>query len=69
MLQDKYLYFRTEADEDADDDIARSCLYPVSSFMGVHPTDDTELTLCFQPQVRHHMMKDLMLLQTMILLN
>ena len=54
MLQEKYLYFRTEADEDDDDDIARSALYPVSSFMGVHPTDDTELTLCFQPQIRNN---------------
>lgn len=52
MLQEKYLYFRTEADEDADDDIATSALYPVSSFKGVHPTNDTELTLCFTPQIR-----------------
>jgi len=50
---EKYLYFRTEADEDADDDIARSALYPVSSFVGVHPTNDTELTLCFLPQIRN----------------
>jgi hypothetical protein len=53
MLQEKYLYFRTEADEDDDDDSARSALYPVSSFKGVHPTSDTALTLFFQPQIRN----------------
>lgn len=51
MLQEKYLYFRTEADEDDDDDSARSALYPVSSFKGVHPTSDTALTLFFEPQI------------------
>ena len=48
----KYFYFRTEADEDDDDDIARSAMFPVDSLLGMHPTGNTALTLCFTPQLR-----------------
>ena len=37
----KYFYFRTEADEDADDDKARSAMIPVDSFRGAIPTNSS----------------------------
>ena len=37
----KYFYFRTEADEDADDDKARSCMIPVDKFRGAIPTNSS----------------------------
>ena len=45
----KYFYFRTEADEDADDDIARSVMFPVDNLVGMYPTGNTALTLTFKP--------------------
>jgi hypothetical protein len=45
----KYFYFRTEADEDDDDDIARSVTFPVDNLMGMYPTSNTALTLTFKP--------------------
>ena len=32
---EKYLYFRTQADEDNDDDSADSALFPLSNLMGI----------------------------------
>ena len=37
----KYFYFRTEADEDADDDKARSAMIPVDKFRGAVPTNSS----------------------------
>jgi len=37
----KYFYFRTEADEDADDDKARSCMIPVDRFRGAIPSNSS----------------------------
>ena len=37
----KYFYFRTEADEDADDDKARSAMIPVDRFRGAIPTNSS----------------------------
>ena len=50
---DKYLYFRTTSKIADDDDSAQSALFPWSSFMGMHPTSDTTLTLFFKAQIRH----------------
>ena len=49
----KYFYFRTEADEDADDDIARSVMFPVDNLVGMYPTGNTALTLTFKPVLRN----------------
>ena len=49
---DKYLYFRSQKVITDDDDSAQSAVFPVSSFMGMHPTSDTALTLFFKPQIR-----------------
>ena len=45
----KYFYFRTEADEDDDDDIARSVMFPVDNLIGMYPTSNTALTLTMKP--------------------
>ena len=37
----KYFYFRTEADEDADDDKATSAMIPVDKFRGAIPTNSS----------------------------
>ena len=37
----KYFYFRTEADEDADDDKARSAMIPVEKFRGAIPSNSS----------------------------
>jgi len=37
----KYFYFRTEADEDADDDKAVSAMIPVDKFRGAIPTNSS----------------------------
>ena len=37
----KYFYFRTEADEDADDDKGVSAMIPVDSFRGAIPTNSS----------------------------
>ena len=47
---ENYLYFRTQATLANDDDVAQSGLFPVSSFLGMHPTSDTALTLFFKPR-------------------
>ena len=49
---EKYLYFRTQATIADDDDSAQSACFPLSSFLGMHPTADDTLTLFFIPQVR-----------------
>jgi len=50
---EKYLYFRTQATITDDDDSAQSACFPLSSFVGMHPTSDTALTLFFKPQIRN----------------
>ena len=52
MLQDKYLYFRSQADEDNDDSSGDSALFPLKNFMGMHPTGAAAITLFFLPQIR-----------------
>jgi hypothetical protein len=49
---EKYLYFRTQATIGDDDDSAQSACFPLSSFLGMHPTADDTLTLFFIPQIR-----------------
>ena len=51
---EKYLYFRTQATLTADDDVAQSAMFPVSSLAGMHPTADDAITLFFKPQIRNH---------------
>jgi len=48
---ENYLYFRNQATLSSDDDVAQSGLFPVSSFLGMHPTTDTALTLFFKPRL------------------
>ena len=48
----KYLYFRTEATDANDDATGDSACWPASSFMGMQPTSDTELTLYFKSMLR-----------------
>ena len=48
---ENYLYFRNQATLSSDDDVAQSGLFPVSSFLGMHPTSDTALTLFFKPRL------------------
>ena len=48
---ENYLYFRTNATLAQDDDVAQSGLFPVSSFLGMHPTSGTALTLFFKPRL------------------
>ena len=48
---ENYLYFRTQATLAQDDDVAQSGLFPVSSFLGMHPTTDTTLQLFFKPRL------------------
>ena len=48
----KYFYFRTEADEDDDDDIARSVMFPAENLTGMYPTSNTALTLHFKSVIR-----------------
>ena len=50
---EKYLYFRTQADEDNDDDSADSALFPLSNLMGIHVTGAAAITLFFKPQIRN----------------
>ena len=53
----KYFYFRTEADEDADDDKARSAMIPVDRFRGAIPSNSSAgnaanvITLFFESAV------------------
>ena len=54
-MEEKYLYFRTQLNSDADDGSNDSVCYPLSSFLGIRPgqddqTDDADLmTLFFKP--------------------
>lgn len=48
---EKYLYFRTQATIGDDDDAAQSACFPLSSFVGMHPTADDTLALHFKPQI------------------
>ena len=58
---DKYWYFRTEADEDNDDDANSSLMLPVKNLVSMVPTGTTELTIYFkqasngQPEVETNM--------------
>jgi len=45
---EKYLYIRTEADEDDDDDAARSIALPSSRIVAIAPSSDTALTIWFE---------------------
>ena len=53
-MKEVYLYFRTNATLADDDDSGESTLFPLSNFMGMHPTSDTALTLFFKPQIRNN---------------
>jgi len=48
---EKYLYFRTQATIGDDDDAGQSACWPLSSFVGMHPTADDTLALHFKPQI------------------
>jgi len=54
-MEEKYLYFRTQATSTSDDGSDDSVCYPLSSFLGIRPgqvdqTDDADLmTLFFKP--------------------
>ena len=45
---DKYWYFRTEADEDNDDDADASVMLPVKNIVSMIQTSTTELTIYFK---------------------
>ena len=45
---EKYLYIRTEADEDDDDDAARSIALPSSRISAIAPSADGTLTIWFE---------------------
>ena len=45
---EKYLYFRTEADEDDDDDAARSLALPARRIVAMAPSADTTITVWFE---------------------
>tara|TARA_R100000664_G_C2686166_1_gene92122 strand:+ start:83 stop:493 length:411 start_codon:yes stop_codon:yes gene_type:complete len=45
---EKYLYIRTEADEDDDDDAARSIALPASRIVAIAPSSDSALTIWFE---------------------
>ena len=53
-MKEGYLYFRTQATLADDDDSGQSALFPLSNFMGCHPTSDTALTLFFKPQIKNN---------------
>ena len=48
---EKYLYFRTQATIGNDDAADDSACWPLSSFVGMHPTADDTLALHFKPQI------------------
>jgi|TARA_R110002020_G_scaffold65474_1_gene172972 hypothetical protein len=48
---EKYLYFRTQATIGDDDAGSDSACWPLSSFLGMHPTADDTLVLHFKPQI------------------
>ena len=47
----KYLYFRTDADEDDDAASTDSGLFLLSRLTGMHPTAAAAITLFFEPQI------------------
>jgi len=47
----KYLYFRTDADEDDDAASTDSAVFLLSRLTGMHPTADAAITLFFEPQI------------------
>ena len=47
----KYLYFRTVADEDDDDASVDSGTFLLSRLTGMHPTATAAITLFFEPQI------------------
>tara|TARA_R100000995_G_C3393429_1_gene81542 strand:+ start:128 stop:544 length:417 start_codon:yes stop_codon:yes gene_type:complete len=49
---EKYLYFRTQADEDDDDGGDDSAMFPLSSLTGIHVTAAAAITLFFKPVIR-----------------
>ena len=49
---EKYLYFRTQADEDDDDGGADSAMFPLSSLTGIHVTAAAAITLFFKPVIK-----------------
>ena len=48
MAMEKYVYFRTVADEDDDDAVADAIAVPVGRIVGMNPTSDTALTIWFR---------------------
>ena len=48
MIIDKYLYFRTQADQDNDDGIDDSLYLPVRQIKALVPTSTTALTIFFE---------------------
>ena len=44
---DKYFYFRTVADQDADDGIDDSLCLPVRQIRSINPSSDTAITISF----------------------
>ena len=47
MYNDRYFYFRTVADQDADDGIDDSICVPVRTIRSIAPSSDTALTITF----------------------
>ena len=48
MIIDKYLYFRTQADEDNDDGIDDSLYLPARQIRAIVPTSTTAITIFFE---------------------
>ena len=48
MAMEKYVYFRTVADEDDDDAVADAVAVPVGRITGMNPTSDTAITIWFR---------------------
>ena len=48
MAMEKYVYFRTVADEDYDDAVAYAVAIPVGRITGMNPTSDTAITIWFR---------------------
>jgi|TARA_R100000479_G_C6382716_1_gene201788 hypothetical protein len=47
-MNEKYLYFRTQATIGDDDGTGESCCFPLSALVGMQPTADSSLTLYFK---------------------
>ena len=52
-MNEKYLYFRKGPALADDDDSGNSYCFPLSSLSGMHPSNDTKLTLAFKSMVHH----------------